>query len=259
MVPRSRTGTITSFIEQKESKMNVRRVAVLALIGLLLPLSVVQAQTTGCTLPNLFGCLVSGSGPVGLRVTNSQTDARSLSGVNSATSGNTVGVHGQVNSPHGVGVLGQSLLNASNSQGIGVLGFTSSPNGAGVEGSSSTGFAMRAIGNTRQNRDRGGWVKALVRMHSSTLSRCYNSQALSGGDASANCNGFSISGDDGNYIITFPFQVNDRYVVVTSESVADIPRCCMVQYDFPASNQVRVRTWDQNGLPISRAFSLVIF
>jgi hypothetical protein len=118
---------------------------------------------------------------------------------------------------------------------------------------------MVALGPASQTLQDGGWVKALVRMQSSRLSRCYNSQAFSTSDA-ATCNGFSIVGGSGNYTITFPFtRVNDRYVVVTTESVADSPRCCLVQYDFPATNQVRVRTWDHNGVAIDRAFSLVIF
>jgi len=54
--------------------------------------------------------------------------------------------------------------------------------------------------------------------------------------------------------------VNDRFLQATFESAAaGPPGCCMVQYEFPAANQVRIHTWDGNGLPLDRAFSIVIF
>jgi hypothetical protein len=267
-------------MNRKENIMKARRIAVLALIALVLPLGVAQAATTNCNpAVDLFGCIVSGSGSVGLQVENSWVGGTALAGLTSGD-GITIGVFGQADSDSGHGVRGLATTDGTgvsgrsdsgtgvsgrSDSGTGVDGYSLESNGvfgdsggigSGVVGRSLRGFAMEARGHTFQSLTSGGWVKALVRMQGSTLSRCYNSQSPSN---PTNCNLFTIAGGAGNYTITFPFQVNNRYVVVTAESVADSPRCCMIQYDFPASNQVRVRTWDHNGIAIDRAFSLVVF
>jgi len=254
-------------------------VTLLAVIGVVLPLGIAQAVTANCNpATDLYGCIVQGGNQAhGLRVEHTAPSGTGIIGyATSATTGTTIGLHGRTDATEGLGVYGQAA--AANGLGIGVKGYASSARGEGVEGVSDsgigvaarstsgtgllavsgTGFAVRANGTTTQNRAKGGWVKALVKMAGGTLRRCYNSQAANG-TAAETCNGFSIAGGAGNYTVTLPFQVNDRFVMVTPESVANSPRCCMVQYDFPAPNQVRVRTWDHNGTAIDRAFSLAIF
>jgi hypothetical protein len=231
--------------------MKARRIAVLALIALVLPLGVARATTSGCTpATDLFGCVVSGSGLSGLQVWNSADGPATV-----AIFGSSNGGVGVVGAGGGIGVHG--ISNSGTLGGTGVFA-ESGGSGTGLLAQSTLGYAIVAHGSTQQGRSDGGWVKALVRMAGSTLSRCYNSQTSTPSTA-ATCNSFSITGASGNYTITFPFQVNDRYLVVTAESVADTPRCCIIQYDFPANNQVRVRTWDHNGAAIDRAFSLVVF
>ena len=52
-------------------------------------------------------------------------------------------------------------------------------NGTAVNGVSANGFAMRADGNAYQQRDKGGWVKALAYINADgNIIRCYN--ALTG-------------------------------------------------------------------------------
>jgi hypothetical protein len=218
--------------------MKARLIIVLALIVLILPLGLARATTSGCTpATDLFGCDVVGSGGFGLRVENTATNGEAVRAV-----GGSVGI--------------RAWATGSNSTDVGVFG--DSGYGKAVYGNSADGFAFAANGHAQQQLWNSGWVKALVRMGGSRLSRCFNSQTESRAAADS-CNGFSIAGGGGNYTITFPFEINNRYLAITAESVADSPRCCMIQYDFPANNQVRVRTWDHNGAAIDRAFSLVVF
>src|SRR5262249_38934366 len=68
------------------------------------------------------------------------------------------GVEGDNSASGGIGVIGKA--NAASSVGV----YGQSDNGAGVNGISANGFAMRADGNTYQQRDKGGWVKAMIRV-----------------------------------------------------------------------------------------------
>jgi len=175
--------------------------------------------------------------------------------------GGGTGLLGSSPQGSGTGVNGQgAAVGVSGSSSAGVAVYGSGDNGVGVEGNSvGNGLAMKALGTASQQRDRGGWVKALVRMSGGALSRCFNSQATTRTGAES-CTGFSITGAAGNYLLTFPFNVDDRYVQATAESsIAGSPGCCMVQYFFPAANQVRIITWDGNGFPLDRGFSVIVF
>jgi hypothetical protein len=134
-----------------------------------------------------------------------------------------------------------------------VNGQTTLDNGSNV--------AVKATANAQQDRSSGGWMKALVREGAGQLSRCFNSQAADAASV-ATCTGFSITGSNGDFTVTFPFTVNDRFVSVTAESndgPPTAPACCLVQYNFPTPSSVRVRTWDANGAVINRAWSMVVF
>ena len=118
-----------------------------------------------------------------------------VEGDNSATSG--IGVIGKANAAGGVGVYGRS------------------DNGVGVNGISVNGFAMRADGNTYQQRDKGGWVKAMVYvLENGTISGCYNGltgASVTGGTTNTGC-GFSVAHQSlGNNDIDFGFRVDDRF------------------------------------------------
>jgi hypothetical protein len=205
--------------------------------GSLSKLQVDQSSTS--SFANAVHGVITSTAPGGL--------SAAVRGHNNGTGSLGIGVYG-LHDGSGWGVYGTAP------SGIGVYGDSSS--GTGVYGGSISGYAMAADGNAWQARTSGGWVKALAHVAGGGLNRCYAAGDLG---PITSCGSFSISGSAGNYTITFPFQVNDRFVSVTAESVATSPRCCLVQYDFPATNQVRVRTWDENGSAIDRAFNIVIF
>jgi hypothetical protein len=118
---------------------------------------------------------------------------------------------------------------------------TADAGGAAVIAEAAPGAsALYADGPVRQTRTHGGFVKALVRMSGNALSRCFDGYA-NDFPAAETCASFAISGSNGVTTVTFPFQVDDRFVVVTPEYAASSP--VMASYDFTASNQVRVRTW----------------
>jgi hypothetical protein len=119
----------------------------------------------------------------------------------------------------------------------------------------TVGVAMKALGHAEQSRSAGGWAKALVRQYGGALQHCYNSQ----GANPDTCDGFSVaSGTTGIWVITFPFEVDDRFVSVSVES-ADGTACCMTSFNFVTSKQIAVRTWTTNGTPIDPAFTVFVF
>jgi hypothetical protein len=150
------------------------------------------------------------------------------------------------------------------STGFGV--FARADAGTAVSGLSANGFAMQALGNARQSRDKGGWVKAIFRYTGSGNVCFRGDDGATGANANA-CTGFSravtpgsVAGD---WTITFPFTVNDRFVVVTPQWGGS--SAVTTAIEFPAANQVRVRTWAFGGATISgfvltdMAFTLVVF
>jgi hypothetical protein len=152
---------------------------------------------------------------------------------------------------------GNGIQGVSTGQ-IGVVG-ANLGGGVGVLGNSPTGFAMKAEGSTAISSSCPCWVHPLVRVFARALWRWFLPLAASAAGAQS-CTGFVLAGSAGSDTVTFPFQVDDRFVSVTAESViVGPPRCCMIQYNFPAANQVRVRTWDESGNAVDRGFSLVVF
>jgi hypothetical protein len=195
----------------------------------------------------LFGTSLNGNGVFGI----AQSHTGSGAGVFGVTLSNT-----------GFGVTGQTEFG-----GLGVYGF--SRFGKGVEGDSffgtgvtaysMSGFALVVNGPVKQiPKERGGWIKASVRFGIGVPPGCYNGQAAIA-DETESCEGFGVNGSDGNYTITFPFDIQGRPVAITAESSDTSPRCCLIQYDFTDSREIRVRTWDQSGRPINRGFSLIVF
>jgi hypothetical protein len=132
-------------------------------------------------------------------------------------------------------------VKGTNAAWFGVWGDTT--NGVAVYGAAldASGEAFYAQGNAKQERTKSGWIKALVRVFGDSPTRCFRGdQVLARVDANT-CSGFSVSGSGGANTVTFPFQVNDRYVVVTPEHDASVP--VFSTYSFTGPNQVLVRTW----------------
>jgi hypothetical protein len=88
---------------------------------------------------------------------------------------------------------------------------------------SSTGFAMYADGNVAQPVGASGFVKAMVLVNADgTINLCYNSQTTGSDATTPPCGGLSVSTPFANfYDITFPFQVNTRFLSATAAS-----ECC---------------------------------
>lgn len=78
---------------------------------------------------------------------------------------------------------------------------------------------LHVAGNTVQDRDKGGMVKAMLYVDgiqfNPAIIRCYNGVT---GASSGNC-GFTVSqNSEGIYDIGFGFQVSDRFITVTAQS-----------------------------------------
>jgi hypothetical protein len=112
------------------------------------------------------------------------------------------------------------VINGSGNVGIG----TTAPNAKlFVQGEAANGVGIAATGNASQSLNKGGWVKAMVYVNElGSIIRCYNGLT---GSSSGNC-GFSVTVNSPNttftsYTVNFGFQVNDRFVAVTSAPSAD--------------------------------------
>jgi hypothetical protein len=122
--------------------------------------------------------------------------------------------------------------------GIGILGETQTADGVGVYGKNLFGgFAMYAEGNTSQQRNKGGWVKALLKVSAAGgIERCYN--AITGA-AGGNCGFSPVLTADGRFDINFGFKVDDRFVSVTADACACYA-LVQVFYGFGNENTIRV-------------------
>ncbi len=116
-----------------------------------------------------------------------------------------------------------SALTASNIGGFTPADFirnstTTQPNSSfNISGNGFINGNLSLVGNTNQNRDRGGFVKATVYVDQlGNLVRCFNGIT---GSSTGDCGGITVSTLlpqlEGNYKINFPFQVNDRFIAVT--------------------------------------------
>jgi hypothetical protein len=121
---------------------------------------------------------------------------------------NGYGVYGTTSTITYAGVRGVSTAQSS----YGVWGTANQPGGVGVQGEATQGFAMAALGNAYQQRDKGGWVKAMLYVNEDgTIARCYNGLT---GSSTGTC-GFNVSVGGATYYVDFGFQVIDRFWAVT--------------------------------------------
>jgi hypothetical protein len=169
------------------------------------------------------------------------------------------GVYGKSTGSGGIGVIGEA--NVDNA--VGVFGVSTSPTGFGMYGRNlSGGFAMYADGNTRQARDKGGWVKAmLVVNEDATIARCYNAMT---GSSSVPC-GFTIDPFlTGSYFINFGFQVNDRFAFVAASSSGSNHIGANIVYGGnDTMNRIVINTFysDTRDLPdkTNASFTIIVF
>lgn len=84
-----------------------------------------------------------------------------------------------------------------------------------IVGEGASGNSIGITGNATQNRDKGGWLKAMAKVNADgTIDRQFSAF---GGTITAENIG-------GNYYVHFPFQVNDRYISVTPFANYDLIR-----------------------------------
>ena len=176
------------------------------------------------------------------------------------------GVFGASTSGYGVQGVGSAAdgVNGStssvNASGVAGINTTS---GAGVYGLSNGGFGFVTPSNVSQDRGAGGWVKAMVfvdpfTQNGTAITRCYNSQT-SGATVSTPPCGFGITHrSQGVDVVDLNFQVNDRFISVSSAGVTTMcvsdPHTCNL-----SSSQILVATLDLSGAGIDTPFWIVVF
>ena len=225
-----------------------------------------SASGDGVSGSSASGDGVSGSSASGTGVSGSSASGTGVFGrnTNATRIGNRPGVYGQGAAEDGVWAV------SSNANGLFASGgnfgaYVVGGGGGGVYAESSAGFAMQAAGNAKQSRNKGGWVKAMFR-YTAAGNSCFRGDEGSPGQTANSCYGFARavgSLGPGESIITFPFPVSDRFVVVTPQWGANFG--VTVTIEFPAPNQVQVRTWTVASGTIGgwrlvdSAFTLVVF
>jgi len=158
-----------------------------------------------------------------------------------------LGISTTATAPGGTGLLttatapGSDGLRAHHGTSRAVVATTDTGIAVNAQANVAGGTALRAIGHTKQQRAYGGLIKAIVRVFGDALTRCFRGDEEITNEDASSCTGFSVSGSGGANTVTFPFQVNDRYVVITPEHDVSVP--VFSTYSFTAANQVLVRTW----------------
>ena len=176
------------------------------------------------------------------------------------------GVFGSSSSGYGVQGVGSTadgvngITNAANVSGVAGINNTS---GAGVYGLSNGGFGFVTPNNVSQDRSAGGWVKAMVfvdpfTQNGTAITRCYNSQA-SGATVSTPPCGFGITHrSQGTDIVDFGYQINDRFISVSSAGVTTTcvsdPHTCNLSI-----SQILVATLNIVGSGVDTPFWIIVF
>jgi hypothetical protein len=109
---------------------------------------------------------------------------------------------------------------------------------------------LNLVGNTFQNRDKGGFVKAMVFVDiiygpgtaTPVIARCFNGVTVA---STPDC-GFTVQATyNGKYIIDFGFPINDRFYSVTPQQFANVNTGYNITagFFFPGNpNQLGVKT-----------------
>jgi hypothetical protein len=135
------------------------------------------------------------------------------------------------------------------------------------ESQESTSLPVRAStvstdSNVTQSREKGGWVKAMAYVDpfasgGIAITRCYNSQQTGAAVSTPPCGISIVFHDQGDNILDFGFEVDDRFISATSYQnfvvVAAGP------YPFN-SNQIEVGTiYVGNASPTDSQFYIFVF
>jgi len=252
----------------------------------------VSGGTTAVFASSDTGTGVFGSGGIGVLGDSSTGDAvhgingSGASGVAGINSGSGYGVYGVATSGSGQGVHGESFGNTGSNgygpdgvdgithsaAGSGVARVNDAPGGTGVYGvSTNGGYGFVTPSNVRQARYAGGWVKAMVFVdpftsNGTAITRCYNSQT-GGTDVYTPPCGFTILHEQqGEDLIDFGFQVNDRFIQATSfrgtgmsTCILDSDNTCLADGFFPPTDtQIVTDTFSSFSL-VDTAFWIIVF
>ena len=193
------------------------------------------------------------------------------------SSNHYAGVIGESQSGYGVQAIsnGADGVNAVSHtiNGSGVAGINDAPGGLGVYGSSTNGgFGFYTDSNVAQARGMGGWVKAMIFVdpftsNGTAITRCYNSQASGATVWTPPCGIGILHERQGEDLIDFGFQVNDRYVSATAFGGSGMTTCvldannqCLADGFFPiTATQVLTDTLVGGGVLADVAFWVIVF
>jgi hypothetical protein len=151
------------------------------------------------------------------------------------------------------------LVTASGSVGIGISAPNAKLDVRGQAGNS--GFGIAADSNAWQARGASGWIKVMAYVDpfasgGIAVTRCYNSQASGATVTTPPCGITLLDHSQGNNLLDFGFQVNDRFVQLTAVLTAPSLNAgaaavgALMQFDFAGetnANQVWVETFNTNG------------
>ncbi len=195
---------------------------------------------------------VYGSSPTGVGVSGTTTGGTGVSGTAAASTGGT-GVYGenQSYSVGGDGIIGRAHTSSGNgvhgindaTLAVGVYGENSASNGYGVYGHAPNGYGMATDSNATQARSMGGWVKAMVYVDpfNGGIQRCFNSQLPGSQATTVPCGMTYTYLAAGEYLIDFGFQVDDRFLQVsTTYNNTEISSCAADSCSGLSATQVYV-------------------
>ncbi len=119
-----------------------------------------------------------------------------------------------------------------------------------IAGEGASGYAIGIEGNATQNRDKGGWVKAMALVNADgSIARQFSAF------------GGSLTGTyNVSYYITFPFQVNDRFISVTplvNHSVFELTFA--VEFDDQDTVSVTLYDVENPGGAIANRFFIFVY
>jgi hypothetical protein len=223
-----------------------------------------QVTATGAGLGVLVGNVGCAAPTIGIQATNVSANCQNFA----------LGFDGNENSTYlnrpGGGTLhfregngnDQAIIAPGGAVGIG----TSNPNAQlDVRGSAgNSGFGVAADSSAWQARGASGWVKAMAYVDpfaqgGIAVTRCYNTQMIGSAVNTPPCGMLINHVGQGDNVIDFGFQVDDRFVtltpsVITTDSFCDDHICGSL-----SANQVAVATLDNTGNPIDAAFVIMVF
>jgi hypothetical protein len=125
-----------------------------------------------------------------------------------------------------------------------------------IAGTGANGFTLGVEGHVTQNRDKGGFVKALLFVNfTGGIVSCYNGLT---GATSGSC-GFTVSRPlTGQYLVDFGFHVSDRFISVTPFSSFGIAG--KINDPFPTANSLYVTTVNiGSNTPMDSGFFLIVY